>query len=62
MKKIANGLYKHRGRWIFTDAQGIWVENCLHLFKTYTDARLYIDKISDGSHIREPIIIGVWVE
>jgi hypothetical protein len=62
MTKIASGIYKHRGRWIFTDNQGIFVEHCLHLFATYTDARLYIDKMHDGSHTREPQIIGEWKE
>jgi hypothetical protein len=60
MIKIANGIYKHKGRWIFTDNQGIFVENHMHLFKTYNDARLFIDKKHDGSHTKEPQIIGEW--
>jgi hypothetical protein len=60
MRKISNGLYEHRGSWIWTDNQGICVEDYPHIFKTYTDARLFIDKILDGTHKREPKIIGEW--
>ena len=62
MKKIGDGFWIHRGRCIFKDKQGIWVENCLHLFGTLTDARLYIDKIHDGSNKREPVIVGEWTD
>jgi len=60
MKKICDSLWMHRGKCIFKDDQGIFVENCLHLFNTLTDARLYIDKIHDGSNKREPVIVGEW--
>lgn len=60
MKKIVDGMYVHRGVWIHTDEQGIWVEGWEHLFKTYNDARNFIDKIHDGSNKKEPVIIGKW--
>lgn len=60
MQKIAPGTYKHRGRWIFTDDQGIFVEHQMDLLKTYEDAKQLINKLHDGSHTREPVIIGEW--
>ena len=60
MKKIADGIYKHCNRWIFTDNQGIFVEHHFELFKTYEDAKQFINKIHDGSNTREPVIVGTW--
>ena len=60
MKKICNGLWMHRGKCIFKDEQGIIVENSLHLFKTLTDARAFIDKTHDGSNKRDPVVVGEW--
>ena len=60
MQKIAQGIYKHKGRWIFTDNQGIFVENRMELLKTYEDARQLIDKLHDGSNTREPVVVGTW--
>lgn len=60
MKKISDGIYKHRGYWIIKDEQGICVENRLHIFKTWNDAREFINKITDGTNKKEPVIIGEW--
>ena len=60
MTKIAPGIYKHKGRWIFTDSQGIFVEHHMHLFATYEDAKQFINKKHDGSNTREPKIVGEW--
>lgn len=60
MRKIADGIYTHRGSEILKDEQGIWVAGWLYLFKTYTDARFFIDKIIDGTNKREPVIVGEW--
>ena len=60
MKKIVNGIYTHRGYWIFKDEQGIYVENHLELFPTWNDAKDFINKIVDGTNIKEPRIIGLW--
>ena len=45
---------------IVKDEQGICVEGYLHIFKTFNDARNFIDKISDGSNKKEPVIVGEW--
>lgn len=60
MKKLFDGFYVHRDREIIKDEQGIYVVGCLHLFKTFNDARNYIDKTHDGSHKKESVIIGEW--
>ena len=60
MRKIVNGMYMHRGYVIVRDEQGIWINNCLHLFKTFADAKAYIDKCHDGSNKKEPVIVGEW--
>lgn len=60
MKKLANNIWIHRRVAILKDAQGIWCENSLHLFKTLTDACAYIDKTLDGTNKREPRIVGEW--
>lgn len=60
MQKIVDGMYIHRGYVITKDDQGISINGHLHLFKTFTDARAYIDKYHDGSNKKEPVIIGEW--
>lgn len=60
MKKISDTLYLHRGRLILKDEQGIYVEHHLHLFKTWTDAREFINQILDGTNKKTPVIIGEW--
>lgn len=60
MTKITDGIYTHRGHDILKDEQGIWVLGWFHLFKTYADARYFIDKIMDGSNKKEPKIVGEW--
>ena len=60
MRKVTNDIYVHRNRWIIKDEQGIYVEGFLHLFKTFNDAKNFIDKIHDGTNKKEPIIIGEW--
>ena len=60
MQKLIDGIYIHKGKLILKDNQGIYVEGCLHLFKTFNDARNYIDKTHDGSHKKEPVIVGEW--
>lgn len=60
MRKLVDGIYIHRGKAIIKDEQGIFVEGCLHLFKTFNDARNYIDKTHDGSQKKEPVIVGEW--
>lgn len=60
MKKIVDGMYIHRGYVIVKDEQGVWFNGCLHLFKTFSDARAYIDKQHDGSNKKEPVIVGEW--
>jgi len=60
MIKIAPGTYKHRNRWIFTDDQGIFVENRMELMASYNDAKQLIDKLHSGCNTKEPKIIGEW--
>lgn len=60
MRKISDGIYRHRGYMILKDEQGIWVENHLHLFKTWTDAREFVNQLIDGTNKKEPVIIGEW--
>ena len=60
MKKLGDGIYIHRRKMIVKDEQGICVEGYLHIFKTFNDARNFIDKISDGSNKKEPVIVGEW--
>lgn len=62
MKKLTDGIYTHRGYWIIKDNQGICVENHLEIFKTWNDAREFINKMLDGSNKSEPRIIGEWKE
>lgn len=60
MEKICENIYIHRKKCIIKDEQGIYVEGCLHLFKTFNDARNYIDKTMDGTNKKEPVIVGEW--
>ena len=60
MKKISDGIYSHRGYDIIKDEQGIWVENHLEIFKSYNDAKEFINKIMDGTNKKEPVVIGTW--
>ena len=62
MKKLATDIYIHRGNWIVKDEQGICVENHLEIFKTWNDAREFINKILDGTNKKEPVIVGFWKE
>ncbi|CBL17823.1 hypothetical protein [Ruminococcus champanellensis] len=62
MTKISDGVYKHRNVWITKLEQGIVVDNHLEIFKTYNDAKEFINKILDGSNKIEPRIIGEWHE
>ena len=61
---IKNEIYIHRGvmltRWNDETNKGIGTDIDLKLFKTFADARRYIDKHLDGTHDKEPIIIGEW--
>lgn len=59
---VKNEIYVHRGVWITRYNQGIGTEFDLNLFRTFADARRYIDKKLDGTHDREPEIIGEWSE
>lgn len=60
MQKIANGIYTHRGNWIYENKDGWIVDNCLHIFKALTDAREYINQVMDGTNKREPRIVREW--
>ena len=60
MQKLIDGIYTHKGRMILKDEQGIYVEGSLLLFKTFNDARNFIDKTHDGSNKKEPVIVGEW--
>lgn len=65
MKKICDGFWMHRCTAIFQDEQGIYVDGHLHLFKTLTDAVIYIDKgHSQQAYAkwngRVPTIVGEW--
>lgn len=60
MLKIVENVYIHRGYVISKDDQGIRIHGCLHLFKTFADAKAYIDKYHDGSNKKEPVITGEW--
>lgn len=69
MKKIVDGIYKHRGYFIIKDEQGIHVDydssRSLLLFKTFTDAQIDIDMThSDEAYKkwnnRKPVIVGEW--
>lgn len=62
MKKLTEDVYTHRGYWIIKDKQGICIENHLEIFKTWNDAKEFINKITDGTHKKEPRIIGEWKE
>lgn len=59
---VKNQIYVHRKIWITRYNQGIGTEFDLNLFRTFADARRYIDKKLDGTHDKEPIIIGQWRE
>lgn len=59
---VKNEIYTHRGVWITRYNQGIGTDIDLKLFRTFADAKRYIDKKLDGTHDREPIIIGEWSE
>lgn len=59
---VKNEIYVHRNIWITRYNQGIGTEFDLNLFRTFADARRYIDKKLDGTHDREPEIIGEWSE
>lgn len=69
MKKIADGIYNHRGHLIIKDEQGIHVDysssRCLLLFKTFTDAQIDIDMHNSTEvyrkwNNRKPRIVGKW--
>ena len=60
MKKLVDGVYIHRRHLITKDEQGICVEDNLEIFPTWNDAREYVNKIMDGTHKKEPRIIGMW--
>ena len=60
MRKISNDIYIHRGYWILRDERGICVENHLEIFKTWNDAREFINKFIDSTNKTEPRIIGMW--
>ena len=62
MKKLSDGIYIHRGYWIVKDEQGICVENHLEIFKTWNDAKEFINKLLGGTNKAEPRIIGMWKE
>lgn len=60
MKRLTDGIYIHKGKWIVKDEQGICVEGHLEIFKTWNDAREFINKFIDGTNKIEPRIIGEW--
>ena len=66
MKKWFDGYWVHRSMTVMKDEQGIYVVGCLHLFKTLTDAEIYIDQTHDFDmwqrkwNGRKPRIIGEW--
>lgn len=60
MRRIADGIYIHKGCLIMKDEQGICVENHLEIFPTWNDAREFINKILDGTNKKEPRIVGIW--
>lgn len=59
-------MWEYRGKTVRKDEQGIFIVGCLHLFKTLTDAEIYIDKHNDEQvwerkwNCREPKIVGKW--
>lgn len=68
MKCIIPGeLYLHRGCALLRcddgTNKGITADgpNPLLLFRTFADARRYIDMTMDGTHDRVPVPIGEWV-
>ena len=62
MGKLSDGIYVHRGYWIVKDEQGICVEGHLEIFKTWNDAREFINKFLDGTNKKKPVIVGLWKE
>lgn len=60
MKRLADGIYIHRGWLMIKDEQGICIENHLEIFPTWNDAREFINKIMDSTNKTEPRIIGMW--
>ena len=67
MRKWFDNYWEHRTRTVMKDEQGIFIVGCLHLFKTLTDAEIYIDMHHDRQiwerkwNRREPKIVGEWV-
>ena len=52
---VKNQFYVHHGKWITRYNQGIGTDLDLNLFKTFADARRYIDKKLDGSQDKQKI-------
>ena len=65
---IPGELYTHRGeflmRWDDDLNKGITTSgpDPLLMFRTFADARRYIDRTLDGTHDRVPVSIGEWRE
>lgn len=60
MKKLTENIYKHKGYFITKDSQGISVEGHLELFASFNDAKEFVNKITNGSNKKEPVIVGKW--
>lgn len=65
MRCIApNKMYWYRGQMLlrYDDElnKGIGTDEDDCLFRTFADAKRYVDKRTDGTHDREPVVIGHW--
>ena len=58
LKRVADGIYVHRKKFIMKEEIGWSVEDNLEIFKTLNDAVAYIDKCHSSCNKKEPVIIG----
>ena len=70
MRSFGGGLYQYRRYFIlkYKNGKGWWINSdsqyfCdLNVYATIEDCKQAINKREDGTHTREPIIIGRWEE
>lgn len=61
-----NEMYWYRGQILLRyhmeedGNEGIGTDEDDCLFRTFADAKRYVDKRSDSTHDREPVVIGHW--
>lgn len=61
MRKIADGIWKHRNQFIMKDKDGIWIDweiKSFDLYASLEDAKQAINKYLDGTNTREPRVVG----